>query len=94
MELHTAPQVKHIRDRIGHLPFFSQVAVGDPMRVEFDQTAEEQTVNSLGLSISPNSRIQISRHRFNQKIDDAGLGGDGMRAGGERKKKEKGSKGD
>jgi hypothetical protein len=95
MKLHAAAQMKHVGGGIGSFPFFRQVAVRNPMSVQFDQAVENQAVDSLGLSIGPDSRVQISRHRFDQEIDDAGIGFDRARAGGEYKEgEEKGSKGD
>ncbi len=83
MKLHAGSQMKYVGERIGHFPFFGQIAARDSLRVKFDQAVENQAVDSLRLRVDANSRIKIGGHRFDQKIDDAGFRGDRARAGGE-----------
>jgi hypothetical protein len=63
------------------------------MFVKFNQAIEDQAVYSLGRSVCPNARIQIRWHRFDQEINDPGLGRNTARAGGKGNDEEQGSKG-
>ena len=75
--------MEHIGDGIRRFPGRCEVAVRNPVIVQFDQTVEDQAVNSFGLSVGANARVQIGRHRFDQEINDTGFGLDGARTGGE-----------
>ncbi len=87
VKLHAAAQMKNVRERIGRLPFFRQIAARNSLRVQFDQAAENQAVQSLRSRVGADPRIQIGGHRFDQKIDDAGFGGNGTGAGRKRKQR-------
>jgi hypothetical protein len=83
VKFNAAPQMKNVREAIGLFPGFRQIAARNPAIVELGQAVEDQAVDSLGLTVGPDSRIEIRGHRLNQKIDDAGFGGNGAGAGGE-----------
>ena len=80
--------MEDIGQRIGLAPSLRKVAARQSLIVELHQAVENQTVDSLGLPIGTDARIKICRHRFDQKIHDAGLGGDGTGAGGSHYKED------
>src|SRR6266404_2992210 len=91
VKFHPGSQMKNISYRVGSFPRLGQVAVRNSLRIEFHQAIKNKSVNSFRRPIRPDPRIQIRRHRFDQKIDDARFGRNRACTG--RKREKEGSKG-
>ena len=81
MKFNARAEMENIRKRIGISPSLGQIAARISLIVQFDQTAENQAVSSLGGPVDTNPRIEVSWHGLDQEINDAGFGVCGVRAG-------------
>ncbi len=93
VKFHSGSQMKNISYRVRRFPRLGQIAVRNPLRIQFHQAIKNKPVNSFRKPIRPDPRIQIRRHRFDQKIHNPRFGRNGACTGGEHKDEEKGSKG-
>lgn len=59
--------MKDIRERIGILPFFGEVALQVHLQIPLHEPVENQAVDSLRNAVGPVSRIEVCRARLEQK---------------------------
>ena len=84
VKVDTAAQVKNVGERVGCFPGFSEVAANIHLGIAFDQAAEEQAMQALGLDVGADAGIETGRHGFDKKCNGAGRRGELTRASGEK----------
>ena len=86
MEADAAAKVEDVGERVRSIPGFGEVAVEIHLVVAFEEAAEEQAVNVLGLSVGSEAGVEIGGVGFNNECEGRRIGGRGAGAGNERKR--------
>ena len=59
VESNVFAEMEDVRERVGRVPGFGEIAVESHLRVAFQQTVEEQRVDALGVRVCGVSRVEV-----------------------------------
>ena len=73
VETDIAAEMEDVRERVGRVPGFGEVAVEIHLIVALEEAAEEQAVNALGLRIRGEARVEVGGAGFDEEGEGGGI---------------------